>query len=50
MWTTTPTACLSPLRYARNRNGTCLHGQTIAEAALLEFFKRMRPGDPATLG
>jgi len=24
-------------------------GQTIAEAALLEFFKRMRPGDPATL-
>jgi DNA-directed RNA polymerase subunit beta len=27
-----------------------LSGQlTIAEAALLEFFKRMRPGDPATL-
>ncbi len=25
------------------------HGQTLAEAALLEFFKRMRPGDPATL-
>jgi DNA-directed RNA polymerase subunit beta len=25
------------------------HGQTIAQAALLEFFKRMRPGDPATL-
>jgi len=25
------------------------HGQTVAEAALLEFFKRMRPGDPATL-
>src|SRR5512139_2762649 len=25
------------------------HGITIAEAALLEFFKRMRPGDPATL-
>ncbi len=25
------------------------HGQTEAEAALLEFFKRMRPGDPATL-
>ncbi|RPI86075.1 MAG: DNA-directed RNA polymerase subunit beta [Chloroflexi bacterium] len=23
--------------------------QTISEAALLEFFKRMRPGDPATL-
>jgi DNA-directed RNA polymerase subunit beta len=25
------------------------HGTSIAEAALLEFFKRMRPGDPATL-
>src|SRR5574338_373500 len=24
-------------------------GQTVAQAALLEFFKRMRPGDPATL-
>ena len=24
-------------------------GQKISEAALLEFFKRMRPGDPATL-
>ncbi len=23
-------------------------GQTVAEAALIEFFKRMRPGDPAT--
>jgi len=25
------------------------HGQTVAEAALIEFFKRMRPGDPANL-
>jgi len=25
------------------------HGLSIAESALLEFFKRMRPGDPATL-
>ena len=24
-------------------------GNTVAEAALLEFFRRMRPGDPATL-
>jgi len=24
-------------------------GLTIAQAALLEFFRRMRPGDPATL-
>ena len=23
--------------------------QTIAEAALIEFFRKMRPGDPATL-
>ncbi len=28
---------------------TLTKGQTIAQAALLEFFKRMRPGDPATL-
>ncbi len=25
------------------------NGHTVAEAALLEFFKRMRPGDPATI-
>jgi len=25
------------------------HGHTLAEAAILEFFRRMRPGDPATL-
>jgi DNA-directed RNA polymerase subunit beta len=25
------------------------HGQSVSEAALLEFFRRMRPGDPATL-
>ena len=25
------------------------NGRTIAEAALLEFFRKMRPGDPATL-
>ena len=25
------------------------HGHTIAQAAIIEFFKRMRPGDPATL-
>ncbi|MFP4322400.1 MAG: DNA-directed RNA polymerase subunit beta, partial [Anaerolineales bacterium] len=28
---------------------TLKDGQTIAEAALLEFYKRMRPGDPPTL-
>ncbi|MEN6529167.1 MAG: DNA-directed RNA polymerase subunit beta [Anaerolineaceae bacterium] len=25
------------------------HGQTVSEAALIEFFRRMRPGDPANL-
>ncbi len=25
------------------------NGQTVAEASLIEFFKRMRPGDPATI-
>lgn len=25
------------------------HGETVAEAALIEFFRRMRPGDPANL-
>ena len=25
------------------------NGQTIAEASLIEFFRKMRPGDPATL-
>jgi DNA-directed RNA polymerase subunit beta len=25
------------------------HGDSVAQAALLEFFRRMRPGDPATL-
>ncbi len=33
----------------RNRNGILSSGMSIAEAALIEFFKRMRPGDPATL-
>ena len=49
MWITTPTACSSPPRCTRSRSGTSRTAQTIAEAALLEFFKRMRPGDPATL-
>jgi DNA-directed RNA polymerase subunit beta len=48
MWTTTPSACSSHPRSNRNRNGISA-GQTIAEAALIEFFKKMRPGDPATL-
>jgi len=25
------------------------HGETVAQAALIEFFRRMRPGDPANL-
>ncbi|NJN44512.1 MAG: hypothetical protein HC806_07170 [Anaerolineae bacterium] len=29
--------------------GIFRQGITVAQAALIEFFKRMRPGDPATL-
>ena len=49
MWITTPTACSSPPPSARSRTGICPAASAIAEAALIEFFKRMRPGDPATL-
>ena len=48
MWITILTACSSPHRLPRNP-WDLNNDQTIAEAALLEFFKRMRPGDPATL-
>ena len=44
-----PDRMFIPSTFARNPNGIFRIGQTIAEAALLEFFKRMRPGDPATL-
>jgi DNA-directed RNA polymerase subunit beta len=35
--------------FAQEPEWNLSQGITIAEAALLEFFKRMRPGDPATL-
>ena len=35
--------------FAQEPEWDLAHGITVAEAALLEFFKRMRPGDPATL-
>lgn len=38
-----------PSTFAQEPEWDLSHGLTIAEAALLEFFKRMRPGDPATL-
>ena len=49
MWITILIACslLHPL--SRNRSGKSSDKQSIAEAALIEFFRKMRPGDPATL-
>ena len=35
--------------FAQEPEWNTAQGVSIAEAALLEFFKRMRPGDPATL-
>ncbi len=35
--------------FAQEPEWNTAQGHSIAEAALLEFFKRMRPGDPATL-
>ncbi len=35
--------------FAQEPEWDLTHVSSIAEAALLEFFKRMRPGDPATL-
>ena len=49
MWITTPTGCSLPSTLRQEPVWDLTGGMTIAEAALLEFFKRMRPGDPATL-
>jgi len=38
-----------PLTIRQEPEWNLSHGKTIAEAALLEFFRKMRPGDPATL-
>ena len=38
-----------PLTIRQEPEWDLSRGKTIAEAALLEFFRKMRPGDPATL-
>jgi DNA-directed RNA polymerase subunit beta len=38
-----------PLTIRQEPEWDLSRGRTIAEAALLEFFRKMRPGDPATL-
>src|SRR5512136_210712 len=44
-----PDRMFIPASFAQEPQWDLSNNQTIAEAALLEFFKRMRPGDPATL-
>ncbi len=44
-----PDRMFIPASFAQEPQWEVTNNQTIAEAALLEFFKRMRPGDPATL-
>ncbi len=44
-----PDRMFIPLTIAQEPEWDLSGGLTIAEAALIEFFKRMRPGDPATL-
>jgi DNA-directed RNA polymerase subunit beta len=44
-----PDRLLLPATMRQEPEWDLSHGETIAEAALLEFFRRMRPGDPATL-
>ena len=44
-----PDRAFIPLSIRQEPEWNLSRGKTIAEAALLEFFKKMRPGDPATL-
>jgi len=44
-----PDRAYIPLSIRQEPEWDLSRGKTIAEAALLEFFKKMRPGDPATL-
>jgi DNA-directed RNA polymerase subunit beta len=44
-----PDRMFIPSTLAQEPEWDLSEGQTIAEAALIEFFRRMRPGDPATL-
>ncbi len=44
-----PDRVFIPLTIRQEPEWDLSRGKTIAEAALLEFFRKMRPGDPATL-
>ncbi len=44
-----PDRMYMPATLAQESDWDLSEGITVAEAALLEFFRRMRPGDPATL-
>ena len=44
-----PDRAFIPLSIRQEPEWDLSRGKTIAEAALLEFFKKMRPGDPATI-
>jgi len=44
-----PDRAFIPLSIRQEPEWNLSRGRTVAEAALLEFFKKMRPGDPATL-
>jgi DNA-directed RNA polymerase subunit beta len=44
-----PDRAFIPLTIRQEPEWDLSRGKTIAEAALLEFFRKMRPGDPATL-
>ncbi|MDX9864988.1 MAG: DNA-directed RNA polymerase subunit beta [Anaerolineaceae bacterium] len=44
-----PDRLFIPSSFNQEPDWDLANGQTVAEAALIEFFKRMRPGDPATI-
>jgi DNA-directed RNA polymerase subunit beta len=46
---TDPDRMFIPACFGQEPDWEPKEGQTIAEAALIDFFKRMRPGDPATV-
>ncbi len=46
---TNPDRMFIPACFAQEPDWVIPEGNTVAEAALIDFFKRMRPGDPATV-
>ncbi len=46
---TNPDRMFIPACFAQEPDWVIPEGMTIAEVALIDFFKRMRPGDPATV-